>query len=103
VTNTSPKVGFLEKQIIRQIDRRCSMEIDKLHELEKELKVARSQFNNWKAQAETREDGSQAQDSRFEERGQRLNNLIDELTRKVLALKDSVSGAKAQQEPQTLN
>ncbi len=67
------------------------MASDTIQALEIELAGAESELGQWQAQAMTREDGSPAQDRRFEERGERLSNLVSELKQKIQAL----NGCKA--------
>lgn len=52
-------------------------------ELQQLLAAAQGELENWKQQGLTRNDGSPAQDRRFEERGERLRERVDELARQL--------------------
>lgn len=52
--------------------------LNKLAELQAEKNSALSALNQWQAQARDREDGSHAQDRRFEETGQRRRDALEE-------------------------
>lgn len=54
-------------------------------ELQQQLTEAQQELSNWEHQGLTRNDGSPAQDRRFEERGERLRDRVDELTRQLEA------------------
>gem|GEM_PF-5986556 len=52
--------------------------LNKLAELQAEKDTALEALNQWQAQSRDREDGSPAQDRRFEESGQRRRDALDE-------------------------
>jgi len=52
------------------------MSKDSKQEIEKQLATAQAELDSWKLQRFTREDGSPAQDRRFEERGDQLEKMI---------------------------
>ncbi len=52
-------------------------------QLQQQLDAAEQELDNWERQRCTREDGSQAQDRRFEERGENLGARISALSRQL--------------------
>jgi len=56
-----------------------TMSKDSKQEIEKQLATAQAELDSWKLQRFTREDGSPAQDRRFEERGDHLQERVSEL------------------------
>lgn len=52
-------------------------------ELQQQLAAAQRELESWEQQSLTRNDGSQAQDRRFEERGERLRERVGELSRQL--------------------
>lgn len=52
-------------------------------ELQQQLMSAQGELESWEQQALTRNDGSPAQDRRFEERGERLRERVRELSRQL--------------------
>ena len=55
-------------------------------ELQQQLSTAKAELESWEQQGLTRNDGSQAQDRRFEERGERLRERVGELASQLGAL-----------------
>lgn len=55
-------------------------------DLQEQLRVAESELQAWERQRLTREDGSPAQDQRFENRGDHLRERIAELSGQLRAL-----------------
>lgn len=55
-------------------------------DLQEQLRVAQAELESWEQQRLTREDGSPAQDQRFENRGDHLRERIDELSNQLSAL-----------------
>lgn len=64
-----------------------STESEGLDNLQSELASAISELSIWEEQSSNRRDGSQAQDRRFEERGERLQARVNELSHKLDELK----------------
>jgi len=52
-------------------------------ELQQQLATAQKELESWEQQGLTRNDGSPAQDRRFEERGERLRERVGELARQL--------------------
>lgn len=60
-------------------------------ELERKLKLANDELDSWEEQGAQREDGSQAQDRRFEERGETLRRRASEIRHQIDQLKENES------------
>jgi hypothetical protein len=56
--------------------------------LQQQLATAKAELESWEQQATTRNDGSQAQDRRFEVRGDRLQERVSELARQFAEVPD---------------
>lgn len=54
--------------------------------LQSQLRSAQAELESWEQQRFTREDGSQAQDQRFENRGDHLREKVDELKERIRAV-----------------
>jgi hypothetical protein len=61
-----------------------------LGNLQAELDSAISELSIWEEQDSNRTDGSQAQDGRFEGRGQRLQARVNDLSHKLEEMKKAV-------------
>lgn len=57
-------------------------------DLQQQLATAKGERESWERQALTRNDGSQAQDRRFEERGESLQERVSELARQLAMMPD---------------
>ncbi|RMW07742.1 hypothetical protein ALP03_200060 [Pseudomonas amygdali pv. tabaci] len=57
-------------------------------DLQQQLVAAKAELESWEQQELTRNDGSQAQDRRFEERGERLQKRVGELARQLDEISD---------------
>lgn len=53
--------------------------------LQEQLRSAKAELDSWEQQRLTREDGSHAQDQRFENRGDRLRERVEDLERRIAA------------------
>ena len=60
-------------------------------QLEQQLASAQQELESWVRQGLTREDGSPAQDRRFEERGKSLRERVVDLTHQLDQLKENES------------
>ncbi|MCK9744148.1 hypothetical protein [Pseudomonas syringae] len=56
--------------------------------LQQHLATAKAELESWELQALTRNDCSQAQDRRFEERGDRLQERVSELAHQLADIPD---------------
>ncbi|EPM73604.1 hypothetical protein A584_00240 [Pseudomonas syringae pv. theae ICMP 3923] len=57
-------------------------------DIQQQLATAKAELESWEQQALTRNDGSQAQDRRFEEIGERLQERVGELARQLAGTPD---------------
>lgn len=57
-------------------------------DLQQQLVAAKAELQSWEQQELTRNDGSQAQDRRFEERRERLQERVGELARQLDEIPD---------------
>lgn len=69
------------------------MSNDTKQQLQQQLATAQGELESWERQSYTRNDGSPAQDRRFEERGEHLRERIDELARQLEEIEFPISGA----------
>lgn len=64
---------------------------ERLKALQTDLDSALGELSSWEEQGQDRRDGSGAQDRRFEERGQRLQDRVDGLSSEINELKSAAN------------